>query len=380
MRIAIVSDVIYEYISGLAVFTKRLIEELKNRVEKVIVLTAGEKQDYIERGNVKIYYFKGFRLKKFNFSIGIHSLYSIKKIFREEKTDIVHCMSPLLMAVASVLHAKRINIPVVITSHIQAENIINNYTIKFPGLRTILAIYGIWLYNSCDYVTCPSQYAKKELLYYGIKNSNRLAIISNGINAQRFKPAAYTPQKMILFAGRIMPEKCIDTLIRASAIVKQSYPEYQFIIAGCGYVLEDLKALAREVNPHITFTGRISEKKLLELFQMCEIFVLPSESELQGICLLEAMACQKPTIASDSATSAARELANILFKHRDHRDLAAKIIYLIENKNIACEIAKKNRELIIKEHDYSKIVFKYIELYKQLIRVKNRNNHKNKPK
>lgn len=378
MRIAIVSDVIYEYISGLAVFTKRLIEELKNHVEKVIVLTAGKKQSYIEKENVKIYYLKGLRLKKFNFSIGIHPLYSIKKILRAEKTDIVHCMCPLLMAVASVLHAKKINIPVIFTSHIQAENIMNNYSIKFPGIRTILAIYGIWLYNSCDYITCPSLYAKKELISYGIKNTGRLAIISNGINAEHFKPITYKPRKMILFVGRIMPEKCIDTLIRASAIVNQYYPEYQFVIAGCGYVLEDLKILARRVNPHIIFTGKITERKLLELFQMCEIFVLPSESELQGICLLEAMACQKPTIASDSTRSAARELANILFKHRNHHDLALKIIYLIENKNIARQIAKKNRELIIKEHDYSQIIGKYIKLYKQAIKMKNRNNHKSR--
>ncbi|MBN2535186.1 MAG: glycosyltransferase [Spirochaetales bacterium] len=375
MRIAIVSDVIYEYISGLAVFTKRLIEELKNHVEKVIVLTSGRKQSYIERGNVKIYYLKGLRLKKFDFSVGIHPLLSIKKIFREEKTDIVHCMCPLPMGVASVLHAKKINIPVIFTSHIQAENIMNNYSIKFPGLRTILALYGIWLYNSCDYVTCPSLYAKKELIYYGIKNTGRLSIISNGINAERFKPVAYESRKMILFVGRIMPEKCIDILIRASAIVNKYYPDYQFVIAGCGYELEDMKILASQVNPRVIFTGRITEKQLLELFQTCEIFVLPSESELQGICLLEAMACEKPTIASDSTRSAARELANILFKHRNYHDLALKIIYLIENKDIARKIAKKNRELIVREHDYSRIISKYIDLYKQAIKMKNQGNN-----
>ena len=51
MRIAIVSDVIYEYISGLAVFTKRLIQQLKRHVEKVIVITAGNRQKYLEQEN-----------------------------------------------------------------------------------------------------------------------------------------------------------------------------------------------------------------------------------------------------------------------------------------------------------------------------------------
>ena len=376
MRIAIVSDVIYEYISGLAVFTKRLIQQLKRHVEKVIVITAGNRQKYLEQENVKIYYLKGVTIRKFNFHIGLYPLYSIKKIFRAEKTDIVHCMSPLPMAVASMLHAKKINIPVIFTSHLQPENVMNNFNIKSPGLQKILTSYGIWLYHSCDHITCPSSYAKKELIYYGFKNTSRLTIISNGINAEHFKPNSCEQEKMILFVGRIMPEKCIDTLIMASAIVNQHFPDYKFVIAGSGHAMEELKDLAREINPGIIFTGKITEAELLVLFQKCEIFVLPSESELQGICLLEAMSCQKPTIASDSPKSAAGELANILFEHKNHYDLAQKIIYLIQNKNIARQIAKQNRELILKEHDYSKITDKYIELYKDAIKIKNWNNHK----
>ncbi|MBN2444228.1 MAG: glycosyltransferase [Spirochaetales bacterium] len=377
MRIAIVSDVIYEYISGLAIFTKRFIDQLKKHVEKVIVITAGTTQKCIEIDNVKIYYLKGLSLKKFDFHIGVHPLLSIKKIFREEKTDIVHCMSPLPMAVASVFHAKKINIPVIFTSHLQMENIMKNMNITSAGILKLIAFYGVWLYNACDRITCPSNYAKKELIYYGIKNLSRLSIISNGINADHFKPADCRQEKMVLFVGRLMPEKCIDTLILASAIVNREYPDYKFVIAGSGYAMPELKDLADKINPGIRFTGRIPDTELLDLLQKCEIFVLPSESELQGICLLEAMSCQKPTIASDSPTSAAVELANILFKHKDHDDLAKKIIYLIENKNIAKQIAKKNREIILREHDYSKITDKYIELYKDAIKLKSGNNHEN---
>jgi glycosyltransferase involved in cell wall biosynthesis len=376
MRITIVSDVIYEYISGLAVFTKRLIEQLKKHVEQVIVITAGREQKYVECENVKIYYLRGLMLKKFKFAVGIHPLYSIKKIFREEKTDVVHCMSPLPMAIASVLHARKINIPVIFSSHLQLENVMDNLNITSPSIRNFLIRYGLWLYHSCDYVTCPSLYAKNELIDYGFKDTAKLAIISNGINTEHFRPDSKKIEKMILFVGRLMPEKCIDTLIMASAIVKQYYPEYKFIIAGSGHTMDDLKNLARIVNPEVIFTGAISETELLTLFQTCEIFVLPSESELQGICLLEAMSCQKPTIASDSEKSAAGELANLLFKHRDHHDLAQKIIYFIENKETANRIAIENRKRIVNEHDYSKVTKEYLSLYDEVIRLKNENNHK----
>jgi glycosyltransferase involved in cell wall biosynthesis len=379
MRVAIVSDVIYEYISGLAVFTRRIIDQLKARVEKVIVITAGQKRKVIEQDNVKIYYLKGFSLKKFKeMSIGIYPLSYLKKIFKDEKVDIVHCQSLLPMGAASVLQAKKMGIPAIFTSHIQVENVTKQFNIKSFHLKKLISMYGIWIYNNCDHIICPSTYAQHELINYGIKKTKKqMSVISNGINIDQFKPVDYS-KPLILFVGRLMPEKCIDTLIKASAIVKKKHPHYQFVITGTGHIIEELKKLSEEINPDIIFTGRVSDEKLIELFQSCEIYVLPSESELQGITLLEAMACGKPTIASDSKSSAAKELANVIFKHNDHDDLARSIIFLIENKEIAKRFAKKNREIVVREHNYSNITDKFLKLYKTIIRRKNKENNKRK--
>ncbi|MBN1696697.1 MAG: glycosyltransferase family 4 protein [Spirochaetales bacterium] len=377
MRVAIVSDVIYEYISGLAVFTKRIIDELKPRVEKVIVITAGRKRKIIERDNVTIYYLKGISLKKFKeMSIGIYPLTCLKKIFREEKVDIVHCQSLLPMGAASVLQAKKMGIPAIFSSHIQLENVTKNLNIKSFHLKRLISMYGLWIYNNCDHIIFPSAYAQEELISYGIKITRKqMSVISNGVNINQFRPANHSKQ-LILFVGRVMPEKCIDTFIRASAIVRRTYPQYKFVIAGSGHILDDLKKLSEEINPDVVFTGKVSEEKLIELFQTCEMYVLPSESELQGITLLEAMACEKPTIASDSKSSAARELANIVFKHNDHKELAERIIFLIENKDIARKYAKRNREIVEKEHDYANVTNKFLSLYETLITRNNNNNNK----
>jgi glycosyltransferase involved in cell wall biosynthesis len=372
MKIAIVSDVIYEYISGLAIFTKRLIEQLKERVEKVVVITASAKQRVEEHGNMRIHYLKALQFKRFeNMTLGIHPLPSIKNIFIDEEVDIVHCQSPALMGLASVLHANKIRLPVVFTHHFQAENWTRNYNIKSPNIAKIIYNYGVWLFSRCDHITCPSNYAKEELIMLGLKKTESMSVISNGVDANRFRPNGKS-EKTILFIGRIMPEKCIETLIHASAIVNRAYPDYTIVIGGSGYCLPDLRALTAEVNPSVVFTERLSEDRLLAHLQACSMFVLPSALELQGIALLEAMACGKPTIASDSKTSAARELANFTFPHGNHEALAERIIMLIENRKLAEELGVENRKTIEREHDYSRITDKFLDLYKNVIETKNR--------
>jgi phosphatidylinositol alpha 1,6-mannosyltransferase len=370
MRIAIVSDVIYEYISGLAIFTKRLIDQIKDRVDKVIVITAGANQRVEQEDNTQIHYLKAVQFKKFeNMPVGIHSLPSIKNIFLEEEVDVVHCQSPALMGIASVLHANKIKIPVIFTHHFQAENLTKNLNIRSVNIKRILYNYGNWLFGKCDHITCPSHYAKKELIEMGL-STDRMSVISNGVDAGYFKPGK-RKEKTVIFVGRLMPEKCVDTLIRAARIVNKVHPDYRFIIGGAGYSMGDLKALAKTENPSVVFTDKLTESSLLELYQTCSMFVLPSEHELQGIALLEAMACGKPTIASDSKTSAAGELANILFEHGNHEDLASKIIYLIENEDVADDLGMRNRLVVENEHDYSKVTDRFISLYRNVIHAKN---------
>jgi glycosyltransferase involved in cell wall biosynthesis len=371
MNIAIVSDVIYEYISGLAIFTKRLINKVKERVEKVIVITASTNQRIEEDDNTRIHYLKALQFKKFeNMPLGIHPLPSIKNIFLDEGVDVVHCQSPALLGLASVLHANKIQIPVIFTHHFQAENLTKNFNIRSQNFKRMLYNYGNWLFGKCDHVTCPSHYAKKELMDMGIRPAEKMSVISNGVDAEFFKPAKVN-EKTILFVGRLMPEKCVDTLILASAEVNRHYPEYRFIVVGGGYSMPGLKALAGKVNPSVVFTNKITEAKLLSYYQSCAMFVLPSELELQGIALLEAMACGKPTIASDSQTSAAGELANFVFRHGDHAELADKIVHLIEHPCEALELGRQNRAIVEREHDYSKITDKFINLYRDVISRKN---------
>jgi glycosyltransferase involved in cell wall biosynthesis len=364
MRVGIVAESIYGFVSGAAIFTKRLIDELAPHVEEVVVITAGEKKSIKKVGNKKIYFFPELKLKKLKkFPIAIFNFKAVKEILKKEKLDILHIQLPSPLCVASLFYAKKLSIPTMITSHTQPENILGNLNIKSEKAKKAFYRYITWLYNMTDCIICPSNHAKKELIAHKLKRSKNIEVISNGINTDYFVPKG-KPKRIILFVGRIMKEKDIPTLIKASKIVN-------FMIVGGGYLEAELRELAEKINPSVIFTGKVSDRKLLSLYQSASILVLPSESELQGLVLLEAMSCGVPTIASDSKKSAAGELANYLFKHGNTKELAKKINYLIEHPEKLNKLRKDNRKYILKVHSVKKLIFKYINAYKRVIKQKN---------
>ena len=375
MNVAIISDYISgDFISGQAVFVNRLIKALARHVNKVLVVTSGKSTQIREDGNIKYYYLKGYPLKRFSGALLIpNPLPMQRELFAKEKIDIVHAHVPTIPAIAAIFSARRRSIPVVFSCHIQADNIIKNLNVSLPIFKKILNSYGVWFYNFADHVVCPSQHARLELFDAGLNKDKKVSVISNGINTEVFKPNGQSKPK-ILYVGRLMREKNVHTFIEASVLVKKAHPEFNFVVCGDGFMKGELEELAGKVNPHVIFTGRLNDQELLFMYQSCYAFVLPSEVEFQGIVLLEAMACGKPTIASDSSSSAAHELANLLFKNRDAADLARQINYLIENTQAAKRFSTENRERTIREHNFSKIVRKHLDIYKELIE-RNRKVH-----
>ncbi len=375
MNVAILSDYICNnYISGQTVFTKRLIEGIAEHVEKVFVITVTDRSYISGVGNITYYCLKGYHLKRFyGAHVSLNPFSAYRKIFSKEKIDIIHVQVPTPISLAAIYAARKRSIPIVFSSHVQADNVLKNMKINSSAAKRILSRYGIWFYNCADHVVCPSQYAKSELFHYGLKKGKEVSVISNGINTQVFSPNG-KGKPVVLYVGRLMREKNVDTFIKASALVKRAHPDYSFVVCGDGFIKSELQELAGRINPDVFFTGRLSDEELLGMYQTCSIFVLPSETELQGIVLLEAMACGKPTIASDSQDSAARELANLLFRNRDTSDLARQINYLIENPQVMRAFSNANRETAIKQHDFSQVVQRHLNLYQDLIKENRKNS------
>lgn len=176
-------------------------------------------------------------------------------------------------------------------------------------------------------------------------------------------------EKVISNMGRLHYQKGQDILINAFKIVNEKYPEYKLIIYGEGEEREDLESLISylKLDDKVMLAGKDSHA--IEKVAKSEIFVFTSRYEGMPNALLEAMACGLPCISTDCIAGPSEIIENnkngILVEVDNVDEIAEKIIYIIENKDIANELGKNARKV---KEDYSidNIFNKYYNFIKEV--------------
>ena len=111
----------------------------------------------------------------------------------------------------------------------------------------------------------------------------------------------------LLSVGTIEPRKDFATLIKAYGLARDKDPgfRYRLVIAGRTGWKSEATYKAREDSPYrddIIFTGRLTDRELIQLYNQAEVFVYTSLFEGFGFPPLEAMSCGLPVICSDSSS------------------------------------------------------------------------------
>lgn len=387
MNICFVFDILYPSLGGAGVSSERFVECLKRRHHKIIALTRKLKnQGYKENHDgLMIYRFPCISLPKTKKFVKI--IFPNKKrvysILKNEKIDIIQIQNPISLLSRTVIKvAKELNIPVVMGFHFQAETI----TKSLPILDTekinhfLFKILSLGFLKS-DIVVAPSKFGAKTLKKY--QPSLRIVVISNGVNLKQFFPKktdmfkkknGLYGKEIVLYVGRLSPEKNVRILIDCIPLIIKKVENIRLLIVGHGPLKDNLIKYTKKlgVKKYVTFTGKISEKKLCCIYNSCSLFVLPSIVELQGIVVLEAMACGKPIIVAKSKTSAAPEFVKegvngFIFNPDDKNDLANKILKIITNKNLKLNMGKMSLKLV-KKHNIENSTNKLEKVYSNLLR------------
>jgi glycosyltransferase involved in cell wall biosynthesis len=106
----------------------------------------------------------------------------------------------------------------------------------------------------------------------------------------------------ITYAGRLAPEKNIETLLRAMAALRGLGVEAELAIAGHGSQEAMLRRASAElgIDRMVRFYGTLAQANLAKLLQASDIFALMSTSETQSMVTLQAMACGVAVVAANS--------------------------------------------------------------------------------
>ncbi|WP_304224375.1 glycosyltransferase [Gracilinema caldarium] len=295
------------------------------------------------------------------------------KVMQEALTgaDVVHFFMPWQLARRGLLLAKKMGVPATAAFHVQPENITYGAGLGKLGAPLASFIYHwfrIRFYRKIEHIHCPSPFIARELMRHHY--SGRLHVISNGVgpafrpeqalkSALAFQPEpslepAFRPNAdfaagsraegapgrgcaeskifHILMVGRFAPEKRQDVLIRA--IKRSAYESrIQLHLAGAGPREKKLRRLAAGLTNPPSF-GFYKQEELIKLIHSCDLYVHAADVEIEAIACLEAIACGKVPVISDSKKSATSQFAldeRSLFKAGDSRDLARKSDYWIEH-------------------------------------------------
>lgn len=230
----------------------------------------------------------------------------IYRVLRKEKFDIVHIHTSKA-GLLGRLAAKLARTPIII--HTPHGHVFFGY---FGSFKTKMFILLEKL-ASCltDKIVALTNGEKEDYLAYKVARKEKLAVISSGVDLNRYKEPSSEEKKnfkkelgvlenslVVGTVGRLVPVKGPESLIEASKIIVSKYPDTYFLFVGDGPLRQSLemKAIQIGVKKNIIFLGwRDDVSKIISIF---DIFVLPSLNEGMGRVLVEAMALQKPIVAS----------------------------------------------------------------------------------
>jgi glycosyltransferase involved in cell wall biosynthesis len=201
-----------------------------------------------------------------------------------------------------------------------------------------------------NYVT--HDYSEKEKIDY----KNNLEIIN---------------QKIILFVGRLIEHKGVSYLIESMSGFSKE--EVKLIIAGGGPQYNILKNRVKQLekNNQITFVKNPTDANLGLLYQIADIFVLPSiddskgDTEGLGLVMIEAMKCKIPVIATNAGGASeviGDEYNGLIAKQKDPESLIKCIKRLFHNEQLVKQLVNNSQETV-EEYSSEKIAKQHIDLF-----------------
>jgi glycosyltransferase involved in cell wall biosynthesis len=415
MKIVISTDVYYPMINGVAVFSKNLATGLKKRGHQVMVLAPSisgkfsvEKDpDYnftvVRLKSTRMYLYPdqiekipndkkvlGIKMPQLLYKNGLHVSYNpysdIRRVLEDFKPDIIHNQTSGPLALAIFRYAKKRNIPIVMTDHTYPDNLTQQ--VKLPKfakkpINAAMNAYFMSFLRRSEYATLPTRQAITDLLP---KNHHSFKVpveaLSNGIDLSHFTkgPASEEIYKkyaipknvpIILYVGRIDPEKSLDILVNSFKKLIKEAPKAHLVMVGDGTAREKLEKMIKrkKLGSQTHFIGRVIGDDLSQIYRTGTVFVITSKTETQSIVLMEAMASGLPAIAvnAGAVTELVKDGENgFIFEPDDTAGIASGINTIISNKELREKMSKNALKMITK-HDINYTLSRFEKIYNNVL-------------
>lgn len=246
-----------------------------------------------------------------------------------------------------------------------------------------LLVFGVDIWNPlplpfnraishCDRIVAVSGYTARRAAALLPDTKRRLSVIHPAVDTARFRPSPVTNfdfPKVVLTVARLSAGeryKGHELVILALPTVREALGEsIEYWVVGTGDDRPRLESLASRcgVSDSVRFLGRVDDNQLLDCYQRCHVFAMPSfvtqrsdgfhTGEGFGIVYLEASACAKPVLAANEGgqTEAVRHGETGLLVKPTVTEVAQGLIALLGNPELSKAMGRNGRKFV--EQDFT---------------------------
>jgi glycosyltransferase involved in cell wall biosynthesis len=225
--------------------------------------------------------------------------------------DLVSTEDPMLCGLAGLMLRSRFGLP--LSVQIAGDMIDNPYWLRERRINGPLNRIGRWLVRTADSVRVVSERERAKMVSLGVaaeKVSNlgwiadfrRFDVIEHA-SARQLRADLLGPngKLLLLFVGRLVPQKDIPTLIRSMASVAAHRSDARLVLAGDGPERPQAERMVDDfgIRNLVTFLGVVPYPEIPRLFAAADLFLLPSRYEGNARVLAEASAAGTPSVTTD---------------------------------------------------------------------------------
>lgn len=305
MRIALFTETFLPATDGVVTRMRHTIEELSRQGDEMIVIAPkypdGGPDSY---AGAPIYRVPGVLFPVYPRITLSPSHWGVGRALKRFRPDLIHAANPFILGVGGMYYAWRFRLPLVASYHTNVAAYARYY--KLHRMANLARWYTKHLHNRAAINLCTSEATRRYLVSEGIKH---VRLWPQGVDSRRFRPDKASDvwrrrisddnpeDKILLYVGRLAPEKGIETL---KAVLRE-VPGTRLAIVGDGPSREDLEGVY--AGTPTVFTGLLQGDDLAAAYASADAFAFPSTTDTLGMAMLEALSSGLPVLASRAGGS-----------------------------------------------------------------------------
>lgn len=359
---------------GMEMLTINAIKQLLNRNYSVELICSADSRIHIEANNL------GLIIHPVKAPGYFHPFTSLKisLLIRRNNCDLIHTQaSKDLWLLVPALKLAGSSIPLFLTKQVGSFIIKKDFMHRF-------------IYKRVNVVLAISEVIKNNLLETCPLAEDKIIILPNGVNTQKFDAGKVDKEKIkeefnigedkivLGMLARFTPGKGHEEFLSAAVELNTKFDNLIFLIAGEASrgeeeYAEGIKKMVIDLAlKNVIFTGFRSDTP--EILSAMDIFIFPSHSEAFGIALVEAMSMGIPSVCTNSdgiLDIVVDGKTGYLFEKKNEKDLVKQVELLLNSSTKRKEFSLAARTRAVCIYDFEILTDRVLNVYKKVIEQSN---------